>query len=462
MAIIKIPSANMYDLKNSVISKNAIDKIEINANKVSIQIDSDNLSYNEVVVTPSERIGNYQIVNGSYPKQSTSKKWDTRTYNVINGSIVSAAYSRLLEYSEMRLGYLTIPIKVYVDVFNDKYITKMYDGYNDEDMPNIDYSSKYAHYYQSANGKWQYSDTTSKTPSQSDIVNFSIGELVNYEITDGKIIDDRLTNSDSQYVSYDAILDENNRPSLNEYNIVYHYTFSETFRPSNATSDITLSVANKISIKDDTDVIIPKFTKQRDENGEYFAISITLLCSRQIVTLINNDYRISYNSIGNMPGTHDMSGAVFFDIANEITITLHGETKILNVKDILKVIGNNDGKNVLSISNNELIQTDNTLFEENFNKIYQQYKNGKETATLRCSINDYYDLDGNKVIDIKNSNKMCFEVGDEVIPYVYTAYGTDKPMSVDKQGKAKVFRVLGVRTFFDGAVWQELTLQEKS
>lgn len=60
------------------------------------------------------------------------------------------------------------------------------------------------------------------------------------------------------------------------------------------------------------------------------------------------------------------------------------------------------------------------------------------------------------------TNKLCFNIGDIVIPMVYGANGVDKPMSKYKDGSPKKFQVQGVRVFYDGAVWQELTLQEFS
>lgn len=96
-----------------------------------------------------------------------------------------------------------------------------------------------------------------------------------------------------------------------------------------------------------------------------------------------------------------------------------------------------------------------------FSKTQAHYAKGKETATIRCSISDYYDEKGEKVIATNNSNKMAFDIYDEVIPYSYGADGNDKPLSRHKDGSPKTFVVLGTRIFYDGAVWQELTLQEK-
>jgi hypothetical protein len=57
---------------------------------------------------------------------------------------------------------------------------------------------------------------------------------------------------------------------------------------------------------------------------------------------------------------------------------------------------------------------------------------------------------------------MFFKIGDEVIPMVRTGDGTDKFMSVYKDGSPKVFIVIGTKIYFDGAIYQELTLQEKT
>ena len=61
---------------------------------------------------------------------------------------------------------------------------------------------------------------------------------------------------------------------------------------------------------------------------------------------------------------------------------------------------------------------------------------------------------------IERVEEMTFSMYDVVIPRVYGANGVDKPMSKYKDGTPKKFKVLGTRIFYDGAVWQELTLQE--
>lgn len=108
--------------------------------------------------------------------------------------------------------------------------------------------------------------------------------------------------------------------------------------------------------------------------------------------------------------------------------------------------------------NNASNYINNTMSAE----IIADYKNGKETATLRVSVNDYYDDDGNLVLSINDPSKpMLFRNGDIVVPYVATPNG-DRPMSILPDGTAKSFRITGVTLISDGAVWQELQLQEVS
>ena len=117
-------------------------------------------------------------------------------------------------------------------------------------------------------------------------------------------------------------------------------------------------------------------------------------------------------------------------------------------------------KNSFSIVSVQALSNKTTFIQNKYAQTQNSYKHGKETATIRCSISDYYD-NGEKSIAIDNSTgKMSFDIGDQVIPMVYGADGKDRPMSTYKDGSSKVFEVLGVKKFYDGAVWQELSLQE--
>ena len=92
-------------------------------------------------------------------------------------------------------------------------------------------------------------------------------------------------------------------------------------------------------------------------------------------------------------------------------------------------------------------------------QIIENYKNGKETAEVLCSISNYYDELGNQV-KFDNGEDMVFDIYDVVVPMKYTQNGEDVPISITTENNAKTFVVLGVEIFYDGSVWQRLTLAE--
>lgn len=125
---------------------------------------------------------------------------------------------------------------------------------------------------------------------------------------------------------------------------------------------------------------------------------------------------------------------------------------------------------LFSIDSNELIQT--TTYKDMPTQpisqyIYKQIKNnweqGKETATIKCSIGEYYDDNGNLVISTKNNElPMLFNIKDKVIPYIAVANGGTEPLSKKLNGNPKIFKITQIRPYFDGAFWQELQLQEQT
>lgn len=127
----------------------------------------------------------------------------------------------------------------------------------------------------------------------------------------------------------------------------------------------------------------------------------------------------------------------------------------------VELVGSVSGSDI-DVQENEFIQTD---IDDIFEDVLDGYKNGKETATIRCSISDYYD-DSDPAVKVisadKSTGRMCFDIYDEVIPYKMDYSGQDVPMSRYQNGDPKVFKVLATKIYYDGAVWQELSLQEVS
>lgn len=143
-----------------------------------------------------------------------------------------------------------------------------------------------------------------------------------------------------------------------------------------------------------------------------------------------------------------------------LSLEIFGTTyELLTQEEIYtKSSANLNGERV-SITNNSFIQNAEYISNK-AESLIQQYSNGKETAKVRCSIGEYADENDNLVISTKTDSKMLFEHYDKVVPMVRNGDGIDLAMSYDKNGLAKVFDVVGVKVFFDGAVWQELTLRE--
>jgi hypothetical protein len=152
-----------------------------------------------------------------------------------------------------------------------------------------------------------------------------------------------------------------------------------------------------------------------------------------------------------------------------VEFVFNGDTISLDLKEKTAYINGETSKKVYSVEGNELMQTSNIYSGTSVNateKMYgdtlRQYANGKETATIECSISDYDENDGSKSsIRVDNSTgKMTFEIGDKVIPMVYVGNGEDRPMSKYNNGQPKVFEVLGRKFSYDGEPLQILELQE--
>lgn len=444
-----IPSKHIYSKSFDPVIDNNIDKVEVNSNKVNVQIDKDNLSYTETVFT---QLSEGQVI-GQTTYTTESKDFSTKNAQIVEGLATYNVSFHLLTYSEMKLGFLSIPIKIYANSYQDKYITDLYDGKDENGNDKIEYTSEYMSVQLSASGDWHYGDTQNKYPSNYDVVTYTYSTdnpIIAYKT--GKIINDTLTGSPQ------------NQVTLSNGIIKYHFEMSQTFKPQNATANVTLNISNEVSLADQTNVSTASFTMGTDKNGKYFAITLNVLVSRIITTLINDDFSTVYVYPRDIPNPRPMSGSQYRDSATQLSFTFHGETRFLNVAELIEYIGDKNGKRVFSVDNNELLQTTNTYngvnaIQNNFTKTIESYKNGKQTATISCPIADYYDENSNKVIDITQRGKMLFSEGDIVIPYQYTNQG-DKPLSYNKDFSPKQFKVVGTKISKEQGGMQVLTLQE--
>ena len=171
-------------------------------------------------------------------------------------------------------------------------------------------------------------------------------------------------------------------------------------------------------------------------------------------SLINNKLSFSVYVVKSIKPGVTVIGPSIYPIEYEIRI----KGNFIEAETIANSYGT---KSNLSLQSNELMQTTTKngtkkISEYLANNIIHSYKNGKETAIIRCSINDYYNEDNSIAKSITDTTKdMTFRMYDSVIPMIPSPNG-DIPMSKHKDGTSKIFKVLGTKLINNGAVWQNL------
>lgn len=224
--------------------------------------------------------------------------------------------------------------------------------------------------------------------------------------------------------------------------------------------------------------------KLKDRNNFNAVIDLTGFCGCKCVSIggyyvlsnieDNKDYAIKnckyyyYNDSGTEL-TFDienlkLKGTYTEYIPKTVTLSINGSKKTFSIDNSFEFISDNDNVN---FEDNELMQDGNVYVSPQkgniglgkflSDNIIKQYENGKELLTLICDIDDYYDTDGNKVIDKLNKEvPMTFNFHDIVIPYK----NKDTPISTYKNGNAKAFEVVAINFSYSGCVRQTLTLLE--
>ena len=419
MAII-LPSKNIYDKQNPKVRDNVIDKIEVNAKKVKREYEEktsiSTSGVSELNIFDKEPIGGNHNVETGYYYSLGSQGSDSTMY----ASIARAFY---IEHKYINQT-IYIPI-----VFDNKRVTSLYTGVDENGNKNISVSI--------------YGYVNKGTVENKRVGYVSRGDERSYSQQNDEFIYTQTETSKERISTYVI------QPNIS------------------ITSDGTLglSYANE-TLKDDGNLTTATALRTTIGDKEYFKLELTILVGVKTATLKANGFK---------GGEHNISGSITLQekgtyeeyIPSQVDITISGDTDGIVFEDDFVKVGGTTAKKVHGIDGNELMQTSNYNSQTNENAVETMYGNtlseyakGKETATIRCSIADYYE-NGSKVIAIDNStNKMCFEIGDEVVPMVYGANGQDRPMSLYQDGSPKVFKVLGTNIYYDGAVWQELSLQE--
>ena len=122
---------------------------------------------------------------------------------------------------------------------------------------------------------------------------------------------------------------------------------------------------------------------------------------------------------------------------------------------------------VFTLPSNEWVQEStefmgDPLADTLSDRILGNYEKGKEVYLIKCSVGNYYDVDGNINISIDAAGlPMMFQKYQRVEPYIFTSKG-EVPLSKDENGNPKVFEIIGTDFSYNGVPWQELTIQEYS
>ena len=397
MAII-IPSKNIYAINNQKVKDNVIDKATVGTTLVNAD--------NEYNVTVYNKSSSGEAFQSDYLIEKDTKYTDFYQYRDSNN----------VGLHDISVGYVEIYARygnggqiIFPVLQENGFIEKVFYGNNQEGKPNVKYSVLGIKKYGSCTAN---ANTTTET-------------IADFTKTSE-------TESDEFYFDFDN--DEDLKLSVKALGAEVELTNKST---------ISSSVPRQINVG----------------GIDYYFIDIDFLVG---VKKISMDFRIE-NS-GDYMSTVPIEGTYLEYIPEVLEVTIYGNTIGIKLEDGTVTYGS--GNRPFSLSGNELIQDGATtgdilLTKHLANNVLSQYAKGKETAVIRCSISDYYDESGKKVIDTK-SGRMSFHLHDKVIPMVYGYDGKDRPMSKYQNGNGKVFEVVGSNIFYDGAVWQELTLQEVS
>ena len=413
MAII-INSKNIYEKQNQKVRNNFIDTVTLKSKDI--------FQANEYSVN---------VLNARFEQKEewvsyTDDDSDARTYaskdQLMTTDLMGIAYAKLIAT------YLTCDL--YIPILrNNKYVSELILKELQEDgtqKPKLEYT---------VYGNIVKGNITTQGTITHDfwgVTGYSVGEIKYGEI-------------DSQSTTETLNLE----------------TLSKNLYCSISSSNRTGTAIAGVVFKNKTNILTRNYYEATLDGIDYFIVQgLTLLIGTQ-------SYKTSWNGANpysdgttkvTMKGTREEYNPV------SVQINVYGNLIGIELEDLDFQTG--EGTQPFVIEGNELLQSNATIGDEKLhqyltNKVLNEYKNGKETAEILCDVGEYYNDNGDLEISFRKKGfQPTFEIGDIVIPMVFSAKGTDIPMSKYQDGNPKEFTVVGVEIIYDGAIWQRLTLQE--
>lgn len=442
MAII-IPSKNIYNKDFDPIADNSISRIEITAKEIKQAYDYETPIYNPVIPFGTGDISHERMLGVPFYRAVAIRK--NGVQYIASLSIENIIYDTFFSFN------IAIPKK-----YIDKLITKVYSGKRDGgeafigiskswDREKIYYNEIPNVFYPNAENPYNY---------------FLYNKIQTFNYTN--IIEENEIRDSANRTIIFNVAEEND-----DVGFIKNWSIPQigTNENNNIEADATFNLKYEVGVKGNLVTNFPILEsdlseiKYKEENEEFIFYDIKILFERDMYS--SSSALILHSKETNIEEweqTYPAKAVKCVQKVNQVTLTFYGNTVRLDLSD--KNISIGEGNDTHSFGGNELVQTTNVPKIENMYKnIIDKWKNGKQTATLTCPITDYYDENGNKIIDINVSGKMLFKEGDIVIPYIYTNDG-DKPMSYNKDFTPKQFKIVGTSISKRQGCMQELTLLE--
>lgn len=449
MAIV-IPSKNIYSIKFDPAIDNQIDKVEVSVNAFKEVKDFDTIIYSE----------NYTDFNSANNQGFSDKAYKQYFWA---GGVNTPRNVRVATEIKGLQKTIIFP-KIYIPKNqNKKLITNTREA-------KISVSGEINHYTSGISFNAIYGDlsfgfdSVSSWVLQSKESSYDLFNAENYNNEESSVLYERdvasvLQNEleEIQAIGEDTRITANHRLLKHHTNGVI--TIFSNININNNGHAVPDPVSAEVrSLVSGTKKNI-SITIETHNGEEYYAIKIEPLLIELTVMFATGAINW-YSGIENSSiGTYIRNGATKIEfIPNKIDLSVYGDIITLDLQDETVTI--NNGNKVFSFDGNELIQTTNTPTQRSkYQGVIDKWKNGKQTAVIACPITDFYDTNGNKVIDTSVSGKMLFDIGDIVIPYSYTNKG-DKPLSYNKNLSPKQFKVVGTKISKNQGGTQESTVQE--
>lgn len=444
--VIEIPSKRIYDNQNPKIIKNKYATSSIDMDKTQRSIDVD------TVIGTIEKTGGedyFSEISPTYTLGSTGTNRPVKVCEVENTTWSAATGEGQQLYHAVAYSGMTLRFH------NEKFTVKKKKNYNLDDVTKA-YSGRKVN---DIDGSVEY-DISVAVTNKVETTPFTLQHTVD------------LTNSSSagtfSNVTFGATKSEYVSEPL--YEIVRNdSTVTVPFGNSPKHFTATVTANNDTKMYNSSSYTVCKETS----DGYEFDITFETLFWDCKATGLK---AVSY---GTKSDTANMSGELIKHIPQKVSISVYGDVNTFDVQDYIYEYGDEShATNIFNPESNELFQNNTKVGNTQIDKYMSDtvlggWKNGKETAEIQCSVNDYKSImplsgkvDGDAISTSNYTLPFMFRVGNVVCPMKATVSG-DKPISTfDCNGGGstakfpKLFRVTGISPKYDGALWQTLTLQE--